>query len=129
LLLPKTKKKLINFKKQNENFMQNVIKSTFLFTIFLLVIDNKINAQDKYEFGVVMYTSKGNNNATEYRIIESISENFKIVNEGKLSEGTYFTNFTPVNKELEKLATEGWEIYNSHYNSTSVYFIRRKKGN
>lgn len=97
--------------------------------IFLLLLSTAGKAQDKYEYGQVTYAA--NLTLIKYVITESISGEFKVVDNGTLTDGYVTNNSIPVNKVLNELADKGWEVYSNQTtgfnNTTTFYFYIRKK--
>jgi len=107
--------------------MTRQIRTTLLTGLFFFGLLTGLQAQDKYEYGVVIYTAPKGSGVKDYAVITSLADVFKTVDEGKLTEGFVYNNFTPVNKVLEELTAQGWEVYNSKTEATSLFYVRRKK--
>ena len=102
---------------------------TIIPVLFLLLLSTTGKAQDKYEYGQVTYAA--NLTLIKYIITTSISGDFKVVDNGTLTDGYVTNNALPVNKVLNELAEKGWEVYSNQTtgvnNTTTFYFYIRKK--
>ena len=99
--------------------MTTKIKTTLLTVFFFFALLTNLQAQDKYEFGVISYS------VGFKKIRISTTESFEF----KTSENKDPYDFAPVFKILNDMQDKGWEVYQSSSYAVEgvVYFIRKKK--
>ncbi len=100
----------------------------FLAITMLLLFVTFVKAQDKYEFGVATFHYVGG----KYDVITSFDRETKIVESGKMMQNQWGFDFTPINKTLDDLSGNGWEVYNTNTvmeGGIFYHFYLRKKKN
>jgi hypothetical protein len=110
--------------------MKKFIKHITLTITLLLLCGAYLVAQDKYEYGMINYSSFGGFK----NWVANVSLNDKFEGyKGTLTEGLFFENFTPVTKIISDLNSKGgWEVYDQSVTHPSpnthliLYFLRRK---
>ncbi len=114
--------------------MKTKIRTTLLTTLFFFGLLTGLQAQTKYEYASVVcypYAKKGSPNGV--RISVSQAGKFYQV-EKEVSEGAMQENLTPAIEVVNKLALEGWEVYNNNIifvpgPAFYIYYYLRKAAN
>ncbi len=104
--------------------MTTKIKTTLLTLIFIFGLQIGLQAQDKFEYAVISYHL---NNA---RLSVSLNgTEFKKLDVSKSEIQDYF-DVNPALKEVSKMNTEGWEVFNTGTlgaNNVVLFYLRKKK--
>lgn len=95
-----------------------------IITALLAMLILGLKAQDKYEYAVISYILSSS--STKGTITISKEGKFSIT-DVKLSEGFITNNFLPVLEVVNKLSSEGWEVYSNNVLQNYNYFYLRKK--
>lgn len=85
-----------------------------------------MRAQDKYEYASVVYVAKGFGGA---RVSISKEGSFEQVNV-TIKDGVMAENLSPVIEIVNKMAREGWEVYQNNTmvaGAVQIYYYLRKK--
>lgn len=103
----------------------------FITVLFLLMFSVGVQAQVAYEYATVCYSSIYPSR-TKGKISISKQDKFEEI-EVKVSESVLRDNDIPVIAVLNKMSSEGWEVYNSNALSFAdtdfhhYYYLRKKK--
>jgi hypothetical protein len=108
-------------------------KITILLILLFSIFKSYCQEKTSYEYGVLIYASS-QTSFKKYVLIENIQNQFKS-EEGKLEDGTAWTNFLPIINRLEEISKDGWEHYLTAPHTSigggvatgTLFFIRRKK--
>jgi hypothetical protein len=97
--------------------------------IMLMTIASEVKAQDKYEYGTVVYAAYSVSKGYIYVSEENKYEKTDV----KIEEGAIAENLTPVLSVINKMSKDGWEVYNTNTLGAAgmgvhiYYFLRKKK--
>lgn len=109
--------------------MTRKIKTTLLTAFFIFGLLTGLHAQDKYEYANIFVTNAGSvsggskgklciSTATEYQEIEF-----------KVDKGNMVTNTTFVLDYINKMAADGWDVFEtvspSYYDK--IFYLRKRK--
>ncbi len=102
------------------------LKSLILSFALTLFAVSGLLAQDKYEYGTLVYQLPGSNLKNGLICISKPGSYEET--KADVKEGFHFTNTTPALASLDKLSNEGWEVYSTgEMGNNFIFYLRKKK--